>query len=97
MPDPIYAYLIFCQTIVTRNNSMEIWAVKLQFFLIYENILKSTATARSEYTAKWENKGSHNKDYIVPDLIDFFGNDWKEIKMQAEKRNIDNCKKYCTD
>ena len=29
----------------------------------------------SECTAKHENKASHNTDYIVPDLIDFFGND----------------------
>ena len=51
----------------------------------------------SECTAKQENKASYNTYYIVPDLIDFFGDDWKEIKTQAEKRNIHNCKKYCTD
>ena len=34
---------------------------------------------------------------IAPDLIDFFGDDWKEIKTQTEKRNIHNFKKYCTD
>ena len=51
----------------------------------------------SECTAKHENKASHNTDYIVPDLIDFFGDDWKEIKTQIEKRNIHNCKNYCTD
>ena len=34
--------------------------------------------------------------YIVPDLIDFFGNDWKEIKTQTEKNKY-ICKKYCTD
>ena len=51
----------------------------------------------SECTAKHENKASHNTDYIVPDLIDFFGDDWKEIKTQVEKRNIQNCKRYCTD
>ena len=39
--------------IVTRNN-MEIWTVKLQFLLIYENMLKSIAVARSECTAKQE-------------------------------------------
>ena len=33
----------------------------------------------------------------VPDLIDFFGNYWKEIKTQTEKRNIQNCKKYGTE
>ena len=47
-------------------------------------MLKSIATARSECTAKH-------------DLIDFFGDDLKEIKTQTEKRNIHNCKKYCTD
>ena len=58
---------------------------------------KSTATVCSECTAKQEYKASYNTDYIVPDLIDFFGNYWKEIKTQSEKRNIHNCKKYCTD
>ena len=56
-------------------------------------MLKSIATARSECTAKQENKASYNTYYIVPDLIDFFGDDWKEIKTQIEKRNIHNCKK----
>ena len=44
---------------------------KTQIFLIYENMLKSIATARSECTAKQEN----NTDYIVPDLIEAFGDD----------------------
>ena len=35
-------------------------------------MLKSIATARTECTAKQENKASCNTDYIVPDLIDFF-------------------------
>ena len=48
---------------------------KTQISLIYENILKSIATARSECTTKHENKASYNKDFIVPDLIDFFGDD----------------------
>ena len=38
-------------------------------------MLKSIATTRSKCTAKQENKGSYNTDYIIPDLIDFFGND----------------------
>ena len=38
-------------------------------------MLKNIAMACSEYTAKQENKGSYNTYYIVPDLIDFFGND----------------------
>ena len=60
-------------------------------------MLKSTATARSECTANQEDKVSYKTNYIVPDLIDFFGEDWKEIKKQTEKRNIYDCKKYCTD
>ena len=51
---------------------MEIWAVNLQFLLIYENMLKCIATARSECTKKHENKASYNTDYIVFDLFDFF-------------------------
>ena len=76
---------------------MEIWAVKLRFLLIYEIILKSIANAHSECRAKQENKASYNTYYVVPDLIVFFGNDRKKIKTQTEKRNIHNCKKYCTD
>ena len=38
-------------------------------------MLKNIATARSECTEKHENKASQNTDYIVPDLIDFFGDD----------------------
>ena len=60
-------------------------------------MLKSIATARSECIAEQENKASYNTDYIFPDLIDFFGDDWKELKTQTEKRNIHNCKKYWTD
>ena len=43
-------------------------------------MLKSIATARSECTAKHENKANHNTDYIFSDLIDFYGDDQKEIK-----------------
>ena len=60
-------------------------------------MLKNIVTARSGCTGKHENKASHNTDYIVPDFIDFFDDDWKEIKTQIEKRNIRNCKKYYTD
>ena len=56
---------------------LEIWAVKLRSLLIYENMLKSIATARSEGTAKQENKVSYNTDSIVPDLTDFIGYGWK--------------------
>ena len=51
-------------------------------------MLKSIATTHTECTAKQENKASCNTHYTVPDLIDFFGDDWKEIKMKTEKRNI---------
>ena len=54
---------------------LEIWAVKLRFLLIYEIMLKSIATARSECTAKHENKSRYKTDYITPDLNDFFGDD----------------------
>ena len=47
-------------------------AVKLRFLLIYENMLKSIATARSECTAKHKSKASYNTDYTVSDLIEFF-------------------------
>ena len=43
-------------------------------------MLKSNATARSECTTKYENKASYNANYIIPDLTDFFGHDWKEIR-----------------
>ena len=68
------------------------WAVKLRFLIIYENMLKSIATTRSKCTAKHENKASCNTGCIVPDLIDYFGDDWKEIRKQVEERNIHNCK-----
>ena len=51
------------------------WAVKLRFYFIYENMLKNIATARSECTVIQENKARYNTDYTVPDLMDFFGDD----------------------
>ena len=45
---------------------------------------KNISTARSECTIKHENKASYNTNYIVPDLIDFFGDEWKEMDC---KRN----------
>ena len=36
-------------------------------------MLKSIAVARSECTTKQANKVSYNTDFIIPDLIDFFG------------------------
>ena len=80
-----------------KKKSLEIWAVKLQFLLIYENILKSIATVRSECIAKLKNKAIYNTDYIVPDLTHFFGYDWKAIKTQIAKRNFYICKNYCNN
>ena len=60
-------------------------------------MLKSIATSSAQCITKHENNASYNTDYIVADLIDFFGDDWKEIKKQIEKRNTYICKKYCTD
>ena len=40
-------------------------------------MLKSIATARNECITKQENKASYTTDYIIPDLIDFFGDDRK--------------------
>ena len=53
-------------------------------------MLKSIATARREWTTKHKNKASYNTDY-------FFGDDWKAIKTQIEKRNIYIYKKYFTN
>ena len=38
-------------------------------------MLKSIATARRECREKQGNKASCKTDFIVPDLIDFFGDD----------------------
>ena len=46
-----------------------------RFLLINENMFKSIATARSQCTARRENKANYNTDYIASDLIDFFGDD----------------------
>ena len=58
---------------------------KTQISLIYENILKSIATARSECTTKHGNKASYNKDFIVPDLIDFLAMIEKRSKRRLKK------------
>ena len=55
---------------------------------------KSTATARSESTAKHKNKD--NTDYIVTNLIDFLAMIAKRSKRRLNKE-IFVCKKYCTD
>ena len=49
--------------------------VKLWFLLNHEKMLKNIVTASGECATKHENKVSYNTDYIVPDLIDSFGND----------------------
>ena len=69
-----------------KYHSLEIRVVKLRILLIYEIMLKNIATTRSECTPKQENKASCNTCCIVPDLIDFFGDDWKEIKKQTKKK-----------
>ena len=51
------------------------WIVKHRVLLIYGNRLKSIAATRSKCVTKHENKASYKTDYIVPDLIDFFGGD----------------------
>ena len=56
-----------------------------------------TAMTCSECTEKHGNKASYNADYIISDLIDFFGDGWKETEMQIEIKNIYICKKYCND
>ena len=48
-------------------------------------MLKSIATDHSECTAKQENKASYNTDYIVPDLIDFFGDDENRSRRRLKK------------
>ena len=55
-------------------------------------MLKSIATAPSECTAKQENKTNYSTDFIFPDLIDFFGDEWEQIKTQTKKKYIRNCK-----
>ena len=44
-------------------------------------MLKSIPTARSEWTAKQENKAGYNTDYIIPDLSNLFG----EIKKRSKR------------
>ena len=47
--------------------------------------VENHCNSRSECTAKQENKTSYTTDHTVPILIDFFGDDLKEIKTQTEK------------
>ena len=45
-----------------KEHTLEMWAVIFRFLLIYKNMLKSIAMARSECRAKYENKASYNTD-----------------------------------
>ena len=86
---------ICANTSVQVDLSAEI--SKLRFLLIYENMLKSIATARSECTAKQENKTSYNTSYMFLIWLTSLAAIEKEIKTQVEKRNVHNFKKYWTD
>ena len=48
---------------------------KTRIYFDFQKYDKHFATARSACKIKHENKASYNTDYIVPDLIDFFGDD----------------------
>ena len=65
-----------CQNIlsqeITQPGNMD---RKIQFLLIYENMLKSIAMTFRECKAHQENKASYNTVYIALDLIGFFGDD----------------------
>ena len=69
-------------------DSLEIWAVKLQFLLIYENMLKSVATARSECTAKTRKQGELQHRLHCS----WFG--WHFWQWLKKYQNIDWKKKY---
>ena len=57
-------------------------------------MFKSIATAHSECAAKQENKTSYDTDYIVPDLIDFFGDDIHKKEIFITVKNILLTKKW---
>ena len=87
----------FNRTIATRNNIVWKYGPKTPIsFNLRKYVEKHCSGPYWVHRKKKENKASYNTDYIVPDLIDFFGDDGKEIKTQTEKGNIHNCKKYCT-
>ena len=48
-------------------------------------MLKNIVTARSECTVIQENKTSYNTDYIVSDLMDFFGDTEERSKRRLKK------------
>ena len=50
-------------------------------------MLKSIATAVVSAQQNKKRRRARTAFSIVPDLIDFFNDDWKEIKMQIEKIN----------
>ena len=43
---------------------------------------------------QYKNIASHNTNYVVPDLSDFFGSYWKGIRKRTEKRNLDISEKH---
>ena len=90
----VLKFLIASESQEITYCSLEIQAIKLWLLLIHKNMLKSIATARNVCTAKQESKARYNTGQIASDLIDFFGDNWIEIKTQTEKRNIHNCEKY---
>ena len=90
-------FWIVYYNIVTRNSIAWKYGRKTQISFNLQKFVEKHCNGRCESTTKHENKASYNTDYIVPDLIDFPDDYWKEIKMQIEKRSIHNCKKYCTD
>ena len=69
----LFIWIDIHRNIVTRNNIL--WKYVPQNSDFFENMLKSIAMARSECTVKHKDKASYNIDYIVPDLVDFFGDD----------------------
>ena len=64
-----------------KYQRLEIWAVKLRFLLISENILRNNATARSESKIKYENMASNNTQ-ITLHLI--YLTSWLLIEKQPE-------------
>ena len=60
---------------------------KTPIYFDLRKYVEKHCNGRSKSTTK-ENKASYNTDYIAPDLIDFFGNDWKKIRTQVEIKNI---------
>ena len=67
------------------KHSLEIWVVKLRLLLIYENMLKSMATTRSECTAKHKTRRATSQATFF--LI------WLTFVAMIEKRSKRGLKK----